>query len=88
MAQNPSATADIVTPKIKVIEAATAAALATAVDVQTNVLNKLMRLPASGQTTGAVVNGSIVVGMAVSIVVNNVATYQCSVMWNQWVTPT
>jgi hypothetical protein len=87
MSYSPSQQANISTPKIKVITGTSATELATNVDTQVNTLVKQFRLPAQGQTLGNVVNDSIKIWPQTSTVVNNVVTFQASVTWNQWVTP-
>lgn len=87
MPTNQSGQTDIVTPKVKIVTGSTTTELATAVDTQTNVLNKAMRIPVSGQTTGNVVNGTIRVQVISTAVNNNISTFQAAVYWDQWVTP-
>jgi len=80
----------VVMPKIAVIEAQTASALATAVQTQVNTLSKQLFTPASGQTAGNVINGSIVVTPAVISTNFNTGlpgSYICSVLWQEGVVP-
>jgi streptogramin lyase len=81
------AQAQVVTPKIAIITGSTAAELATNVNTQTNTLNKALRVPAAGQTSGDVLNDSIKVLPIATAVNNNISTYQAAVTWSQWVTP-
>lgn len=72
------------TPRSLTIVAASEAALQTAVDAQTNTLNKGLVSPYSGQQTGNVLNGSIVVSPTNTAVANNVISFLCTVLWTEF----
>lgn len=87
--------AAVATPRSLIITAASAAALQTAVDAQTNTLNKRLVSPAAGQqtggiggVTGGVVNGTIVIIPLASInSSSNVVTFVSAVNWTEWIVP-
>lgn len=71
------------------ITAASAAALATAINAQTNTLNKLIIIPAMNAqgtaqiASGTVYNDSIKISETRVFVINNVPTYFATVSWMQ-----
>ena len=84
------------TPRTLTLTGATPAALQTAIDADTNTLNKNLRVPAvhtlsNGVATlyasGNVVNASISVSDTRVYVISNVPTYYAIVSWQEWVTP-
>lgn len=85
-----NSTVAVSTPKSKTIEAASAAALDTAVAAQVNTLVQQYVNPKNtGAAAGTVQNGTIVISE--TLVINtssNVSTYRATVLWTQWVIPT
>ncbi len=88
MAFSQPSTKDIVTPRALAVESDTPTNLQTAVDAVTNELNKTLRSPAIGQTTGPVVNGSITLSLVAVWVANGTGSYIQTVFWQEWVIPT
>lgn len=74
------------TPRSLSIDGQSAAALQTAIDAQTKILNDSFRSPYAGQPSGNVLNDSIVVSDTRVWVANNVPTYQATVHWTEFVT--
>lgn len=88
----------VATPRSLTVTGATPALLQTAIDAQTNVLNKTMRIPAvqtvnnngsfSNYPSGNVATGSIKVSDTRAWVsTSNAVTYYAAVSWTEYVTP-